>query len=74
MWYQIGSGHVRNAEYCKGELWQNGFLVVHADTQLKTCVMEPVEIRDFCVFGGEFYTRNEDEVWYKGQTTYPQLT
>lgn len=70
MWVQVGGGHVRRAEYCKGEIWQNGFLMVHCDTQTKKSVFEPVEIRDMCVVGGEFYYRQEDETWHANQMHY----
>jgi len=70
MWVQIGGGHVRRAEYCNGRIWQNGFLMVHCDTQTKQSVFEPIEIRDMCVVGGEFYYRQESEIWHANQMHY----
>lgn len=70
MWYQIGGGHVRRAEYCNGRIWQNGFLMVHCDTETKQSVFEPIEVRDMCVVGGEFYYRQENETWHADQMFY----
>lgn len=69
-WVQLPSGHVGNAEYCTGEKWNTGFMIVHADTHTKHSVFEPVEVRDFCVVGGQYYYRQSDEAWYKGQETF----
>lgn len=71
-WVQLPGGHVRQAEYCKGEKWNNGFMIVHADTMTKRAVFEPIDIRDFCVLGGEFYFRGEEETWHQGQEHYDQ--
>ncbi|MCR9222918.1 MAG: hypothetical protein NXH70_02515 [Hyphomonas sp.] len=69
-WVQLPSGHVGNAEYCNGEKWNTGFMIVHADTFTGHSVFEPVEVRDFCVVGGEYYYRHENEAWFKDQTTF----
>ena len=62
-WHQLGSGHVRQAEYCEGEVWQNGFCVIHVDTHKNQCQFEYVDCTyDMCVVGGTIYTRTEDEV------------
>lgn len=66
-WVQLPGGHVANAEYCEGEKWNNGFLIVHADTLTKRAVFEPIEVRDFCVIGGQYYWRTKEETWYKDQ-------
>lgn len=66
-WVQLPSGHVANAEYCEGEKWSNGFLIVHADTVAKKSIFEPITVRDKTVVGGEYYLRREDEVWHKDQ-------
>ena len=73
-WVQLPAGHVPQAEYCEGEKWNTGFLIVHADTQSKRSVFEPVEVRDFCVVGGQYYYRDPKEAWYKGQETFPQVS
>lgn len=60
-WHQLGSGHRRAAEYCEGERWANGFLVAHCDTETNATAMEYVQITDFAVMGGKFYSRTEEE-------------
>ena len=69
-WVQLPSGHVANAEYCNGEKWNTGFLIVHADRQTKHSVFEPIEVRDFCCVGGKYYYRTPEETWYAGQTSF----
>jgi hypothetical protein len=60
-WHQLGSGHRREAEYCEGERWANGFLIAHADTQTQATVMEYVQITNFAIIGGKFYHRTPEE-------------
>ena len=58
-WHQLGSGHKRQASYCAGEKWANGFAVVHLDTHNKRTQFEYVDTTgDFCMFGGLFYKRS----------------
>lgn len=64
-WHQLGGGHIRNAEYCNGEKWTNGILLVHTDTQTKHSIFEYVDIRDFAVVGGQFYERSEEEKLFR---------
>ena len=61
-WHQLGSGHTRDATYCNGEKWANGFLLAHIDTQLKHTAFEYVEVRDHAIFGGQWYTRKNSEI------------
>lgn len=70
MWVQLAGGHVANAEYCEGEKWHTGFMLVHADTVTKRAVFEPIDVRDFAVIGGQHYVREESERWHKNQTVY----
>lgn len=57
-WHQIGSGHKREAVYCNGELWTNGFLIAHVDTVAKRAQFEYVDTtHDHCVLGGKWYQR-----------------
>lgn len=70
MWVQLPGGHVRNAEYCEGEQWHNGFMLAHADTEKKTSRFEMVDVGDFCVLGGEYYFRETSEIWHKNQVSY----
>lgn len=59
-WHQLGCGHVRDAEYCDGEIWGNGFALIHVDTVTKATNIEYIPVTDFAVVGGRFYQR-EDE-------------
>lgn len=58
-WHQLGSGHVRDAEYCDGEVWHNGFALVHVDTATRATNIEYIPVTDFAVVGGKFYQREE---------------
>lgn len=70
MWVQLAGGHVANAEYCEGEKWHTGFMLVHADTTSKKAVFEPIDVRDFAIIGGKFYGRRESERWHSKQETF----
>lgn len=69
-WHQMGCGHRREATYCAGEKWSNGFLLAHVDTWNKKVQMEYVDCsHDHCFIGGLFYARTEDEkINYFGST------
>lgn len=56
-WIQLGSGHRREATYCDGQQWNMGFAVVHCDTENKLTNFEYIQISDFAVVGGKYYTR-----------------
>lgn len=71
-WVQLPAGHVGQAEYCEAEKWNGGFLIVHHDSATKHSIFEPVEVRDFCVVGGQPYFRKDEERWFKGQTSFPE--
>jgi hypothetical protein len=58
-WHQLGAGHKREASYCEGERWHNGFALVHLDTVSKSSVTEYIAVRDFAVVGGKFYYRDD---------------
>lgn len=61
-WHQMGCGHRRQASYTNGERWGNGFMIAHLDTQKKRTQFEYIDTtHDFCVIGGKFYQRNEQE-------------
>lgn len=70
-WVQLPSGHVPRAEYCNGEQWNTGFMLVHADTKTGHSIFEPIEVRNFACIGGQYYYRRQDEAWHKGQTFFP---
>lgn len=63
-WHQLGAGHIREASYCAGEKWSNGFLLAHVDTHTKHSVMEYIDVRDFAIIGGRFYQRTDVEGVY----------
>lgn len=66
-WHQVGSGHRRDATYCDGEAWGNGFILWHVDTHTKATVAEYVPVTDFAMVGGRFYKRRPDECWHDDQ-------
>lgn len=58
-WHQLGSGHKRQASYCNGEKWGNGFLIVHADIVAKRAQFEYIDTSsNHVVIGGKWYTRD----------------
>lgn len=62
-WHQLGGGHVRQASYCEGEVWTNGFILCHVDTHKKYTQFEYIDCTgDMCVIGGQWYTRSPDEI------------
>ncbi len=66
-WHQLGAGHRRNAGYCDGERWHNGFMLAHVDTHTKATQFEYIQMHDFAVVGGLRYTRLPSEAWNAGQ-------
>jgi hypothetical protein len=61
-WHQLGAGHKRQASYCAGEKWSNGFLLVHIDTHTKRSQFEYLDLSHAHAFvGGLLYERTEDE-------------
>ncbi len=61
-WHQLGAGHMRRADYCDGENWSNGFLLVHVDTERLRSQFEYIDCtHDHCLIGGTWYTRQPDE-------------
>lgn len=61
-WHQLGSGHVRQASYCAGEKWSNGFLMIHVDTHTRRSQFEYLDVSHAHVaIGGKFYYRTQDE-------------
>lgn len=61
IWMQLGCGHRREAEYCNGHQWNQGFLLAHIDTQNHLVNMNYTPITDFAEVGGQFYLRGELE-------------
>lgn len=61
-WTQYGCVHGRHAAYMDGETFQNGFALVHIDTQTRSHVVEYVEVgQTQCIAAGKFYIREKDE-------------
>lgn len=59
-WHQLGGGHKREASYCNGEQWSNGFLIVHVDTQDKRSQFEYIDTtNNHVVIGGKWYERQD---------------
>lgn len=58
-WIQTGCGHMRDASYTNGEMWDMGFLIVHVDTQTSSVNQEYVPVSDFAVVGGKYFFRNQ---------------
>lgn len=62
-WHQLGSGHIRQASYCAGEKWSQGFLLCHVDTHKKRTAFEYIDVtHDHTFIGGRFYQRAPDEI------------
>lgn len=62
-WHQVGGGHIRQAEYCEGEIWQNGFILCHVDTHKKYTQFEYIDCTgEHCVIGGKWYSREPNEI------------
>lgn len=62
-WHQLGSGHIRQASYCAGEKWSNGFLLCHVDTHTKRTQFEYIDCsHEHTFIGGRFYQRSPDEI------------
>lgn len=67
-WHQMGAGHVRDAPYCDGTKWNNGFLVVMADTHTRDVVFDYCSVgATFALSAGKMYAREPEEF-------YPALT
>jgi hypothetical protein len=62
-WHQMGSGHKRDASYCAGERWHNGFAIANIDTATRAVNFDYVPITDFAVSGGKFYYREPSEIY-----------
>lgn len=61
-WHQLGAGHIRQASYCEGERWSNGFCLIHVDTHTKAVQFEYLDVtHSHCVIGGKWYERTEEE-------------
>ncbi|MEO5624724.1 MAG: hypothetical protein ABIQ70_01795, partial [Dokdonella sp.] len=66
-WHQVGSGHRRDATYCDGEKWGNGFILWHIDAHKKMTNAEYIPVTDMAVVGGRYYHRDVAECWHGEQ-------
>ena len=58
-WHQLGGGHKRDASYCDGEKWSNGFMLAHIDTHKRQVAFDYCDTtNEFAVVGGKFYYRD----------------
>ena len=63
-WHQLGAGHIRTAPYCDGTKWNNGFLIVMADTETKSVQFDYVSIgTTFAMAAGRIYYREPHEFY-----------
>lgn len=60
-WHQLGCGHKRNASYCEGEKWHNGFAIANVDIETKATSWDYITVTDFSVSGGKWYYREKNE-------------
>lgn len=60
-WHQMGAGHKREASYCEGEKWHNGFALINVDTVARAANFDYVAVTDFAVSGGKWYVRETSE-------------
>jgi len=60
-WHQFGSGCKRDADYCEGQKWANGFGLIHVDTKTQSVNTEYVPVTDHAVVGGQWYYRGKKE-------------
>lgn len=58
-WIQTGCGHVLDASYTNGEMWDMGFLIAHVDTHKNLVNQEYIPVTDFSVVGGKYYFRDQ---------------
>jgi len=63
-WHQLGAGHVRDAVYCDGTKWNNGFVIANVDTQTESVAFDYTYVGDtFAVSGGTWYYREPHEFY-----------
>lgn len=60
-WHQLGAGHRREATYCEGEKWANGFMIANCNIETKSTSMDYVQMSDFTVVAGDWYYRTHAE-------------
>jgi len=66
-WHQIGCGHKRDASYCEGLKWANGFALINVDTETKSTSFDYIPITDHAISGGKWYHRTKEEIVTPGR-------
>lgn len=70
-WHQVGCGHRRIASYAEAKKWNNGFLMVHINTENRHSDFHYVTVHDtFSVVAGEKLERLPEE-YFVGIATAP---
>lgn len=63
-WHQIGGGHIREAVYCDGTKWNNGFIIANVDTDTESVAFDYTYVGDtMAVSGGTWYYRQQNEFY-----------
>ena len=57
-WLQLGAGHIRKAEYCETDHWNQGFALAHVDVSTRSTVLEPILVKDHACIAGKYYDRD----------------
>ncbi len=61
-WHQVGCGHIRAADFTAGQIWSNGFDLIHVDTHRKFVNHEYITIGEtMAIVGGKYYIRGIDD-------------
>ena len=65
-WHQLGGGSRRHVEYMEtmGEKWNNGFMIIHVDTEnKKNTIFNYIDCTNqFAVIAGTMFERNPEEM------------
>jgi hypothetical protein len=60
----MGAGHVRDATFCDGTKWNNGFLIAMADTQTRDVQFDYCSVGStFALSAGRMYARQSEEFY-----------
>ena len=60
--HQLGGGHRREASYCAGEKWSNGFILANVDTHNRRVAFDYADVtHEHAMIGGQFYQREANE-------------
>lgn len=63
-WHQLGAGHMRDATYCDGAKWANGFVIVNVDTESRDVHFDYCKVgTTMSIVGGQRYERTQAEMY-----------